>query len=54
MNLDKTFDLIMLALPCGVVCFDDQAAFSVLALSKTVSEIIGIENYSIASIYTNI
>ena len=25
-NFDRTFDLIMFALSCGVVCFDDLAA----------------------------
>ena len=38
-NLDKMLDLIILALPCGVVCFDDQAAISVLALSKALSQL---------------
>ena len=38
-NLDRTFDLIMLALPCGVVCFDDQAAISVLALSNALLQL---------------
>ena len=39
-NFDRTFDLIMLALPCGVARFDDQAAISVLAESKAVVQFI--------------